>query len=121
MDYPIIGTGFGTYGDSASLSYQSPIYEKYRITTEIYSDNQYIQIITQTGTLRCYFICSFYSWHGRSPLEKERELSFAIPLIALLVGGFVQVCFIIFGKIKHLHCIFISFLDIPLIKHIGKM
>ncbi|XKH50621.1 O-antigen ligase family protein [Chryseomicrobium palamuruense] len=50
-DYPIIGSGFGTFGDSATKSYQSPIYKDYGIYLPIYSDNQYIQIIAQTGVL----------------------------------------------------------------------
>lgn len=55
-DYPIIGTGFGTFGDSAALVYSSPIYEDYGLNDiyyymgkDFYSDNQYIQIIVQTG------------------------------------------------------------------------
>jgi len=51
LDNPIIGTGFGTFGDSASLRQISPIYEEYEIGYQFYSDNQYIQIIVQTGTL----------------------------------------------------------------------
>ncbi|OCA88949.1 O-antigen ligase family protein [Pseudobacillus wudalianchiensis] len=50
-DHPIIGTGFGTFGDSASKSYPSPIYDKYEIPPNIYSDNQYIQVIAETGVL----------------------------------------------------------------------
>lgn len=50
-DNPLIGTGFGTYGDSASLSYSSPIYEEYGINFKFFSDNQYIQVIAQTGVV----------------------------------------------------------------------
>ncbi|RYG71925.1 O-antigen ligase family protein [Lentibacillus lipolyticus] len=57
-DYPAIGTGFGTFGDSAALVYSSPIYDDYGLKdiydymgTDFYSDNQYIQIIVQTGTI----------------------------------------------------------------------
>ncbi|WP_017380213.1 O-antigen ligase family protein [Paenisporosarcina sp. TG-14] len=50
-DYPIIGTGFSTFGDSSSLSRISPILVKYEIDRKFYSDNQYIQIIVQTGVL----------------------------------------------------------------------
>ncbi|GAA0436696.1 hypothetical protein GCM10008983_11780 [Lentibacillus halophilus] len=57
-DYPVIGTGFGTFGDSAALVYSSPIYDDYGLNdiydymgTDFYSDNQYIQIIVQTGTI----------------------------------------------------------------------
>ncbi|WP_053075052.1 O-antigen ligase family protein [Ornithinibacillus californiensis] len=58
QDYPIIGTGFGTFGDSAALVYSSPIYEDYGLNDiyyymgkDFYSDNQYIQIIVQTGII----------------------------------------------------------------------
>ncbi|MGI2327687.1 O-antigen ligase family protein [Planococcus sp. YIM B11945] len=51
MDYPIIGTGFATFGDSTTLSKSSPIYPQYEIGRNFYSDNQYIQIIVQTGVL----------------------------------------------------------------------
>ncbi|MBD8025431.1 O-antigen ligase family protein [Ureibacillus sp. Re31] len=56
-DHPITGTGFGTFGGAATLSYGSPIYEDYGIDlsiyydNKIYSDNQYIQIIAETGTI----------------------------------------------------------------------
>jgi putative inorganic carbon (hco3(-)) transporter len=56
-DYPVLGSGFGTFGDSATLSYGSPIYQNYGIRSDIYggknfySDNQYIQVIAETGAL----------------------------------------------------------------------
>lgn len=50
-DHPIAGSGFATFGDSASLAYGSPIYEQYELRDGIYSDNQYIQVIAQTGVL----------------------------------------------------------------------
>ena len=50
-DYPIMGTGFSTFGDSASLSRISHISAEYEINRQFYSDNQYIQIIVQTGVL----------------------------------------------------------------------
>lgn len=56
QDYPIIGTGFATFGDSATLVYSSPLYEDYGLAgiydyrdKDFFSDNQYIQIIVQTG------------------------------------------------------------------------
>jgi putative inorganic carbon (HCO3(-)) transporter len=50
-DHPVIGSGFSTFGDSATKSYSSPIYKHYGITFNLYSDDQYIQIIAQTGVL----------------------------------------------------------------------
>lgn len=51
IDYPIAGAGFATFGDSASLAYGSPIYESYEMRPGIYSDNQYVQVLAQTGIL----------------------------------------------------------------------
>ncbi|CAH0238369.1 hypothetical protein SRABI96_02862 [Peribacillus sp. Bi96] len=50
-DHPIIGTGLATFGDSATLSFPSPIYQEYQIGERMYADNQYIQILVQTGAL----------------------------------------------------------------------
>lgn len=88
-EHPIIGTGFGTYGDSASLTYSSPIYDEYKITTEIYSDNQYIQIITQTGILGVISFAVFIIGMGVLLWKKRKEINLANPLIAILIGGFV--------------------------------
>lgn len=64
-DYPITGAGFGTFGGSATLSYDSPIYKKYGIRSDIYggknfySDNQYIQIIAETGAVGVVLFAGF--------------------------------------------------------------
>ncbi|KXZ40504.1 O-antigen ligase [Alkalithermobacter thermoalcaliphilus JW-YL-7 = DSM 7308] len=50
-DHRLLGSGFGTYGDAASLILGSPIYEKYGIRKNFYSDNEYIKVIAQTGIL----------------------------------------------------------------------
>lgn len=58
-DHPIIGTGFATFGDSTTLSNGSPLYERYGIGHNFYSDNQYIQIIVQTGVLGVIAFAAF--------------------------------------------------------------
>lgn len=64
-DYPITGAGFGTFGGSATLVYDSPIYEKYEIRSDIYggknfySDNQYIQVIAETGAVGVLLFAGF--------------------------------------------------------------
>ena len=64
-DYPITGAGFGTFGGSATLSYDSPIYEEYGIRSDIYggknfySDNQYIQVIAETGAVGVFLFAGF--------------------------------------------------------------
>ncbi|WP_171038204.1 O-antigen ligase family protein [Aquibacillus sediminis] len=51
MQHPLIGTGFGTYGDSATKAYGSPIAEEYGFKEDFYSDGQYTQVIAQTGVI----------------------------------------------------------------------
>ncbi|WP_102273766.1 O-antigen ligase family protein [Cytobacillus massiliigabonensis] len=64
-DHPITGTGFGTFGGSATLSYGSPIYDEYGIRSDIYggkyfySDNQYIQVIAETGAIGVILFAAF--------------------------------------------------------------
>lgn len=91
-DHPIIGTGFGTFGDSATKSYSSPIYEKYGIWFDIYSDNQYIQIITQTGSIGVILFAIFLLgmlvvfW-------KNRSVPFAVTMFAALLGIYASSMF----------------------------
>ena len=83
-DHPIVGTGFGTFGTSASLNYGSPLYEKYGLAESFYADDEYITILVETGTvgtilfaafllsiLYCYrknpvklFFCVAFGWYG---------------------------------------------------------
>ena len=48
-DYPIIGTGFGTFGSAASRMVTPDIYSKYDLNTSFYSDNEYIKVVVETG------------------------------------------------------------------------
>ena len=50
-DYPVLGTGFGTYGSAASMNWEPPIYEKYQLKYGFYSDNEYIKDLVETGTV----------------------------------------------------------------------
>lgn len=64
-DYPVTGSGFGTFGGAATIAYGSPLYENYGIDlsiyfeNKIYSDNQYIQIITETGAIGVVLFAGF--------------------------------------------------------------
>lgn len=88
-DHPVIGTGFATYGDSAAKGYSSPIYEDYGIEYNIYSDNQYIQIIVQTGIIGVALFAVFllgmfiYAWKRRT------ETPLATLVVAILSGVFI--------------------------------
>ncbi|WP_083413129.1 O-antigen ligase family protein [Bacillus massilinigeriensis] len=87
-DHPVIGTGFGTYGDSASLTYLSPIYEKYKVPKNLYTDNQYIQVIVQTGALGVAAFAVFILGMVWSCWKRREANEAAIPLIAVLAAGF---------------------------------
>lgn len=87
-DHPITGTGFGSFGGSATLSYGSPIYDHYGISSDIYggkyfySDNQYIQVIAETGVIGVLIFAVFllsmlwFFW-------KSRHTNFGVFMIAL--------------------------------------
>jgi putative inorganic carbon (hco3(-)) transporter len=85
-DHPLTGTGFATYGDSATKSYSSPIYADYGIDYDIYSDNQYIQVIVQTGALGVITFAVFLLGMLYALWKMRKSSLFAIPLIGLLIG-----------------------------------
>ncbi|WP_075617258.1 O-antigen ligase family protein [Paenisporosarcina indica] len=87
-DYPIIGTGFATFGDSASKSYSSPIYKDYDIGYDIYADNQYIQIITQTGVVGVLLFAVFLLGMLVLFWKYRKSSPYAIPMVAGLIGVF---------------------------------
>lgn len=72
-DYPMIGTGFGTFGTSASLNYGSPLYEMYGLMDGFYADDQYITILVETGTIGTIlfagFLLSILWRYRRSPFQ----------------------------------------------------
>lgn len=95
-DYPVIGTGFGTFGDSAALVYSSPIYDDYGLEgiyeymgSDFYSDNQYIQIIVQTGIIGTIIFAVFMLnmayriWKAR---EEHRDLANVAILFWVFIG-----------------------------------
>ena len=95
MEHPVIGTGFGTFGDSATLSYGSPIAETYGLPDEMYSDNQYIQFLVETGTLGTLFVLFFilgiivHLWKRRG--ETISPVLFSLIVAALLMALFYNV------------------------------
>ncbi|WP_342510036.1 O-antigen ligase family protein [Sporosarcina sp. FSL K6-2383] len=93
-DNPVTGTGFGSFGGSATLSYGSPIYKYYGIRSDIYggkyfySDNQYIQVIAETGAIGVALFAAFLlTMLGM--FWKERKTTFGKFMIAFwLATGF---------------------------------
>jgi hypothetical protein len=89
LDHPLIGTGFATYGDSATLSYPSPINDEYGLPNEMYSDNQYIQILVQTGVAGTLSILIFIIWIAVKCI-RQKEKTFSKAVFSLLVAALVM-------------------------------
>lgn len=87
-DYPVIGTGFATFGDSTTLSAGSPLYEEYEIGHHFYSDNQYIQIIVQTGVLGVIAFAAFLLLLLWRYLSKHKENYLYSLVTSLLLGAY---------------------------------
>lgn len=88
LDHPVIGTGFSTYGDSASLSRGSVIYEEYEVTHNFYSDNQYIQVIVQTGIIGVALFALFLLGMLKELYSRRKESRFYIYMAGVLIGSF---------------------------------
>ncbi|RPF54193.1 O-antigen ligase family protein [Aquisalibacillus elongatus] len=89
QDHPVIGTGFATFGDSATQRFPSPIYDQYDIDEDIYSDNQYIHILVSTGIVGALLLIIFLvrlcvvAW--KDFYQEERRL-FGLFLIVLMIS-----------------------------------
>ncbi|OES44970.1 O-antigen ligase family protein [Domibacillus iocasae] len=94
-DHPVIGTGFATFGDSATKSYNSPIYEKYEILPNMYSDNQYIQVIAQTGALGVIAFAAFLLGMLGILWKKRHDNPIVIPVLSMLLG--ICVCGLLYN------------------------
>lgn len=88
-DHPVIGSGFATFGDSAAKGKGSPIYDDYGIEFNIYSDNQYIQIIAQTGAVGVILFAIFLLGMLFFLWKKRKDTKLAIPVLAVLIGIYV--------------------------------
>ena len=88
MDHPVIGTGFATFGDSTTLSSSSPLYREYGIGHNFYSDNQYIQIIVQTGVLGVIAFAVFLLSILVRFFKKHKESYIYTITISFLLGAY---------------------------------
>ncbi|MGM9986036.1 MAG: O-antigen ligase family protein [Bacillaceae bacterium] len=82
-DNPLIGHGFGSFGDSGSKSYKSPIVDTYQLNPSFYSDNQYIQVLVETGLIGTIGFLTFLIGMGFI-VWRQRENSL---LVFLYVSG----------------------------------
>lgn len=94
-DHPIMGTGLATFGDSATLSFSSPIYQEYKIGERMYTDNQYIQILVQTGVLGFLAVLAFILFTYRKIIKSRNGtltvFTICLMLAALLAGLFYNI------------------------------
>lgn len=86
-DRPIIGYGFATFGGAATQTFSSPIYQKYGIAWNFYSDNQYIQVLAETGMIGTALIVLFVFGLFKLTWALRRGLPFSPLLLFFLVGG----------------------------------
>lgn len=87
-EHKLLGSGFGTYGDAASLILGSPIYEKYNVIKNFYTDNEYIKILTETGILGTLSYILFLLALIYEVLEDGNRYMYAIMIVALFTGLF---------------------------------
>lgn len=94
-DHPIIGTGFGTFGGAAAFAYSSPIYEEYNIHSKIYSDNQYILTLTETGIIGVIILSLFVFSILLITIKAYKQANYEISILliffftTMLVGGMI--------------------------------
>lgn len=58
-EYPVLGTGFGTYGSAASMNFKPALTDKYDLPFPFYSDMQYITILVETGLVGALLFVGF--------------------------------------------------------------
>lgn len=86
-DRPIMGYGFATFGGAATQTYSSPIYKQYGIGWNFYSDNQYIQILAETGIIGTLLIALFVFALFKITWALRKGYPFSPLLMFFLIGG----------------------------------
>lgn len=90
-DYPMIGTGFGTFGSAASRMITPDIYSKYDLNTSFYSDNEYIKVVVETGIIGTiifglFILSLFYEF-----FKTKSYYKLFIFIVFLFIGMFYNV------------------------------
>ncbi|WP_017413571.1 O-antigen ligase family protein [Clostridium tunisiense] len=103
---PILGTGFGTYGDAASLIISPEQYGKYEIAEGFYADNEYIKVLVETGIVGTLvyilFLLSIIMNHRQNKLK----------VLSCLILGFLGMFYNIF-EVQILSFLFWVMLTLP--------
>ena len=68
-DHPVVGTGFGTFGSSASLTWVPDIYYDYNMLAGFYADNQFACVLVETGVVGfvlflAFLLCTLWYYRG---------------------------------------------------------
>lgn len=109
-EYPIFGTGFGTFGSGASLNWSNgkgpATYEKYEIPFPFYSDNEYIKVLVENGIVGALLFVAFLIFVLKSSLKNSLKLFLCI--LMAWYGMFYNVMEVQIGTM-----LFWSFLAFP--------
>ncbi len=95
-DHPILGTGFGTFGDSAAYAVGSPLQKSYQLPRLMYADNQYIEVLVETGIAGSVLFAGFliglmgFLWKKRKALKLRGQL-IGLMLGAILAGFYYSI------------------------------
>lgn len=81
-EYPVFGTGFGTFGSGASLNWSNGVgpdtYVKYEIPFPFYSDNEYIKVLVENGIVGALLFVAFLIFVLKSSLKNSLKLFLCI-------------------------------------------
>lgn len=95
---PVFGTGPGSYGGETAIYYNSPIYLRGLQNGYValpYTDNQWLQVLVQTGLIGSVFIIGFFISHIVNNLRQYRKskkylsLGVIAATIAVIINGFM--------------------------------
>ena len=82
-DYPILGTGFGTFGSAASMNFKPALADKYDLPFPFYSDMQYMTILVETGIIGSVLFLLFLGF-----ILYKYHKSFILIFFCILFGWF---------------------------------
>lgn len=109
-EYPIFGTGFGTFGSGASLNWSNgkgpATYEEFEIPYPFYSDNEYIKVLVENGILGALLFVAFLIFVLKASLRNSLKLFLCI--LMAWYGMFYNVMEVQIGTM-----LFWSFLAFP--------
>ncbi|ETI69671.1 O-antigen ligase family protein [Neobacillus vireti] len=89
-DRPLMGYGFGTFGGAATLIYSSPIYKQYGIIGNFYSDNQYTQVIAETGVIGILLLAAFVFFLMKITWDLRKDYEFSPIIIYFIIAAVVS-------------------------------